>query len=66
MDDRDLWDRFSTLARDMSESTGLPATLQSAAEGAVSLIPHAESAGISMMHNKRPIETPTATDSRCL
>jgi GAF domain-containing protein len=66
MDDRDPWDRFSTLARNMSESTGLSATLQSAVEGAISLIPHAQSAGISMVHNERPIETPAATDDRCL
>lgn len=65
MADDDLWERFSDLARDMSESAGLSDTLHVAVEGATALVPNADSAGISMVHVRRRIETPAATDDAC-
>jgi GAF domain-containing protein len=65
MADDDLWERFSDLARDMSESNTLASTLQVAVEGAIVLVDHAQSACISMVHNRRRIDTPAATDEMC-
>ncbi|MET0928709.1 MAG: GAF and ANTAR domain-containing protein [Aeromicrobium sp.] len=65
MTDDDLWERFSDLARDMSESAGLADTLLVAVEGAKALVPSADAAGISMVHDMRRIETPAATDEAC-
>lgn len=65
MADDDLWGHFSDLARDMSESAGLSDTLQVAVRGATALVANADSAGISMVHAGRRIETPAATDSAC-
>lgn len=61
----DLWDRFSYLARDMSQSPDLASTLGVAVEGATALVAGAEAAGISMVHHGRSIDTPAATDERC-
>lgn len=63
---KDLWDSFSDLARDMSDSASLQGTLQTAVEGAVALIEPADSACISMVHRDKRIETPAATDALCL
>jgi len=65
VDNDELWDRFSDLARDMSESAGLSGTLQVAVDGARALVVDADSAGISMVHGRRRIETPAATDDAC-
>lgn len=65
MADDDLWGRFADLARDMSESAGLSQTLQVAVDGAQALVVSAEAAGISMVHSKRRIDTPAATDDAC-
>lgn len=62
---QDLWDAFAHLARDMSDSQNLSDTLQTAVEGAVALVDHADSACISMVHRDRRIETPAATDALC-
>jgi GAF domain-containing protein len=62
---KDLWDNFSDLARDMSDSRSLQDTLQTAVEGAVVLVEHADSACISMAHRDKRIETPAATDHMC-
>lgn len=64
MDD-DLWHQFADLARRMSDSSGLGETLQTAVDGAVALISHAEAACISMVRNNRRIETPAATNDVC-
>lgn len=63
--DHDPWEQFSGLARNMSDSTGLGDTLQTAVEGAIVLIDHAESACISMVRNKKRIDTPAATNDTC-
>lgn len=63
MDDADLWECFSLLARDMSDSVDVSGTLQVAVDGAVELVDHATSAGISMVHHHRSIDTPAATDA---
>lgn len=61
----DLWNRFSYLARDMSQSPDLASTLGVAVEGATALVAGAEAAGISMVHHGRSIDTPAASYERC-
>jgi GAF domain-containing protein len=65
MPDDDLWERFADLARGMSESAGLADTLRVAVDGTQALVVGADSVGISMVHHRRRIETPAATDAAC-
>lgn len=62
MSNQDDWEGFSRVARSMSMAFGVADTLESAAAGAVEIIPHAVHAGISMVYQDQPIETQAATD----
>ena len=58
----DEWERLSETVRTMGSATGLTHTLESAVAGALEIVPHAEHAGVSLVHDHRRIETPAATD----
>ncbi|CAN5222828.1 GAF and ANTAR domain-containing protein [soil metagenome] len=59
----DEWERLSETVRAMGAATGLKDTLQSAVASAVTMVEHAEHAGVSMVHHHKSIETPAATDA---
>lgn len=62
---QNLWDEFSSLARDMSSSDGVHKTMQIAVDGVTELVDSVSSAAVSMVHGRRRIDTPAATDQAC-
>lgn len=58
----DGWDQFADVARAMSAGTTLEQTLDRAVTGAVDLIDGCDHAGISVVHRRKKIDTPAASD----
>ncbi len=66
MRSEDEWERLSETVRAMGAADGLTHTLESAVDGALEIIPHAEHAGLSLVFDRTRIVTPAATDSIAL
>ena len=58
----DEWEQISETVRAMGTAVGLQDTLQSALDGALTIVRHAEHAGVSLVYENTRIETPAATD----
>lgn len=62
MRSEDEWELLSETVRVMGAASGLTHTLESAVAGALEIVPNAEHAGLSLVHDRTRIETPAATD----